>query len=162
MEFLDLYLLAIIFYDLIKFAKNYYNLKRCGGEKVDCFNNKSGTKSFMIGFFVVLSFFNLFLMFDSNIINKVLFQLLLIGLLIQDLIKITVYKNGIFYSGKFTAWSNIDFVRKLDGRVQIKPKDSWLGLIDFGEVKREKDLLELIESKIEKEKKKLRVKEELN
>ncbi|WP_027340222.1 hypothetical protein [Halonatronum saccharophilum] len=147
---LDLFLLVFVVYYTIKFLRHYYKFKKYGGEKLDSFSNKFGSNIFMIGFFVVFSLLNLSWSSNSSRIHPILFQLLLIAELIEHVGRVRIYSNGIFYGGKFITWSEIDIVRKLDSRVQIQIKNRWLGLIDFGKMKREKELLDLIESKLEK------------
>ncbi|WP_408954781.1 hypothetical protein [Natroniella sp. ANB-PHB2] len=146
MERVDLFIVFWLIYDLLKVTKNYHKLRKYGAKKIESFNCKSD-----MVFFVIFTFLNIALFFPfAEIINFILFQLLLLFEFIIKVRKIDIYQNGVFYQSKFTKWDEMGSIRELEkGRIQIEINNSFFGVLNIDKVERREEFLRLLYSKTE-------------
>jgi len=145
----NIVIISIFIYELVKMTKNYYKKKTYGGKKLETFHHKSGIKIFVAISFVLGTIFSFWMLKWGGFIgDAVIFQLYLFIIFAEGWRKIVVYENGIYHMGRFVDWEEMKSIKTNETSIRIEIKGSLFGMLVMGNVRRPKELIQLIEDNI--------------
>ena len=143
-------------------AYHYYKLKKQGGALIKEYTHKSSVKTVAYVLIVLGIFYFVMFMLEKNknatkVFTMILF-LYFIGIVaFISIQKIKLFENGLYFSGKFTPYSQMKDVERVRNAIQINlNKKGLTNLIFLGKIDEDNDFVGVLrrQLKINKKKKK--------
>jgi len=141
-------------------AYHYYKLKKQGGAFIKEYTHRSSVKT-VAYVLIVLGVFYLamFIMEKDKNATKIFTMLLFLYFIaivaFISLQNIKLFENGMYFSGKFTAYSQMKDIERVKNSIQVNlNKKGWANLIFIGKVDEDNDFVGVLRRKLKINKKK--------
>ncbi|EJP25432.1 hypothetical protein HMPREF1142_0483 [Peptostreptococcaceae bacterium AS15] len=139
---------------------HYYKLKKQGGAFIKEYTHRSSVKT-VAYVLIVLGIFYLamFIMEKDKNATKIFTMLLFLYFIaivaFISLQNIKLFENGMYFSGKFTAYSQMKDIERVKNSIQVNlNKKGWANLIFIGKVDEDNDFVGVLRRKLKINKKK--------
>ncbi|MBM7614122.1 hypothetical protein [Alkaliphilus hydrothermalis] len=146
-------ILILFIFELYKTLNNLYRIKKYGGEPIEQFKHRSSiyySQLFLATLVIPLSIIGMINQIFS-VTELTFFLIYMVMSTISVVDKIRVYRNGLYYNGRFTAWNQMKCLEKYtktSWRIDLKGRYGWARIIVLDEVEREEALINLLEQNI--------------
>ena len=156
----NIFMIVVTIGYTVYMAYHYYRLKKQGGALIKEYNHRSSVKTVAYVLIVLgVFYFAMFIMEKDKTATKIFTMLLFLYFIaivaFISIQKIKLFENGLYFSGKFTAYSQMKDIERVRNAIQINlNKKGWANLIFIGKVDEDNDFVGVIRRKLKINKKK--------